>query len=148
MVMTVTDAKVSRDVVRRFHEEALAAGDPHTVDELVASDCVMTNNDLTVRGRRMLKDSAAELLAGFPDTQLVLDQIEGTETGALVRWHADGTHLGWYAGIEETGIPVSYWGVSVYLIDNARITRAWTASTFPEALAGIREAAGRQKGLS
>ena len=141
----MTDAKVARDVVRRFHDRALQEGDIGVVDELVASDCVFTTNDVTLRGTRMVKDRVAEVLAGFPDTAYTLDQIEATETGALVRWHADGTHLGWYAGIAETSIAISYWGVSVYEIEDAIITRAWTVSTFPAALQAVRDAAGRRK---
>ena len=143
----MTDAKVARDLVIRYQTEVWDRGDLDLVDELFAPQCLMTRNDLTLRGTRALKDSIAEIQAGFPDLQIGVDLIEAAGANVVARWHADGTHLGRFAGMPQTGIPVAYWGISLYTVDDARITEAWSTSTFPSALEAIRTEGARKPPL-
>ena len=143
----MTDAKVARDLVIRYRTEVWDRGDLDVVDELFDPQCLMARNDLTLRGTRALKDSIAEIQAGFPDLRIGVDLIEAAGASVVARWHAEGTHLGWFAGMQETGIPVAYWGISLYTVEDARITEAWSTSTFPTALEAIRAEAARRPPL-
>lgn len=132
----------SETLAHRFHEIVVQKGDVQVVDELFLETCIVTDNNWTLRGSRAVKDFIAELRFAFPDLSLAVDHVEGTTPGGAVsRWHADGTHLGEFRGIAPTSIPVSFWGITHFMVTDGQIREAWTASTLPEAVEVLRAAA-------
>ncbi|MEX0991994.1 MAG: ester cyclase [Actinomycetota bacterium] len=130
--------------IAAFHDRVWAQGDLEAIDELFTADCVVTDNNQTLRGPRALKDATAGFRWAFPDVTLTVDDSMLAPDGrALVRWHAEGTHLGDYQGIEPAGTSLSYWGISVFRLESGRIAESWIASTLPEALDHLRAEAKR-----
>jgi steroid delta-isomerase-like uncharacterized protein len=79
-----------------------------------------------VRSLADYKVWGADLMQGFPDLHVAIDDVIADEGGkAVKRWTATGTHRGALAGIPATGARVSFSGVSVYRIEGDRFVESW-----------------------
>jgi len=145
--MNVESAKIqgALEAVRRFNEQVWDAADIEAVDRLFTDDCILADNNQTLRGHRALKDFLADIRRSFPDLNVTVDDLQATETGAVTRWHAEGTHLSDFRGIPATSVPVSYWGMSVFTVRGGKIAESWVVSTLSEAVDHLRAAAADQK---
>lgn len=64
--------------------------------------------------------------AAFPDVHLTIDQLVARGDRVGVRFTAEGTHLGAFAGIPATGKQVQWTANVIYRIADGRIVEAWT----------------------
>jgi steroid delta-isomerase-like uncharacterized protein len=79
-----------------------------------------------VRSLADYKAWGADLMTGFPDLRVDIDDVIAEEGGqAVKRWTASGTHKGTLAGIPPTGATARFSGVSVYRFENGRIAESW-----------------------
>jgi len=119
-----------KEVVRRFVEEVMNAGNLDVADELIAPDHV--NHDPTAPdvspGPTGVKQLISMYRSAFPDIHF--------ETGEMIcegdivahRWTFTGKHEGEMMGVAPTGKKVEVAGVEMNRVENGRITASWTVS--------------------
>lgn len=114
-------------VARRWHEEALNQGNLAVIDEIVAPDVLhrsVTFTDLT--GAAGVKQNLGNALASFPDIAYTIEDVITEADRVVVRWRAEGTHLGEFQGIPPTGRRATWTGVNIYRFACGRIAEVWT----------------------
>jgi steroid delta-isomerase-like uncharacterized protein len=66
-----------------------------------------------------------DLLSAFPDLRVNADDLIADGEKAVKRWTAVGVHKGALAGIQPTGRPVRFSGVSIYRMSGGLIAESW-----------------------
>jgi predicted ester cyclase len=56
----------------------------------------------------------------------------------VLRWQGRGTHQGEYLGVQGTGRPISYRGITLYELRDGRISRAWVSADLLSLLRSLR----------
>lgn len=89
-------------------------------------------------GQDAMKNVVKAWLTGFPD--LSVKNIATVCEGDLVviQWQANGTHQGEFKNIKPTGKPVIYQGVTIYRINDNKITEYWAYLDMQHLLSQIR----------
>lgn len=110
-----TSAEVARSIFdalsKRDLDAALAYNTEDGVDDFVAIG--------ELRGRTAIRRFFEELLAAFPDFEIIVERIVGDEQAAAVQWRASGSFSGGpFQGIEPTGRHVEIRGVDVMEIED------------------------------
>ena len=72
-----------------------------------------------------LAEHIAQVEAGFPRYEIVLEEIFGERDLVVVRGTFRGVHRGPFAGVEPTGRSVSAGLIIIYRIENDRIAEHW-----------------------
>lgn len=131
----VARGEAHKALVRRVFDDVFNRGDLAAVDELVVLDVVMHSPTLPEpsRGPDGIKQFAAGLRAGFPDLQIVVEDliVEGDRVAA--RWRTSRqTHTGPYLGVPPTGRQVTMTGIDIFRIvapedraDDGRVGEIW-----------------------
>ncbi|HEX2033283.1 MAG TPA: ester cyclase [Chloroflexota bacterium] len=115
-------AEAQKTVVRRYYDEAWSAGNLDMVDALVAPEYRPGGPS----GEKQLITGAR---AAFPDLRYTLDDVLAAERNTVVvRWTASGTHRGRFRGIEATGRTVTWSGITIYRLVEARLVAGWSKS--------------------
>jgi len=115
----------NKDIVRRFYEEIWNRGNMKLVDELLSTDFVDHNPQMSGPGRENAKKLFAMYRTAFPDLRMTVeDQIaEGDEV--VTRFSAHGTHRGELMGISPTGKHTSITGIDILRLAKGRIVEHW-----------------------
>src|SRR5689334_4975105 len=114
-------AHESKLIARRFIEEILGQGRLDLLEELTAADYADHNLPSGVTPRQ----SIAAFRAGFPDAQVMVEDIIGEDDKAVVRYTISGTHTGSLYGIPPTGKAVRMTGISMYRTGEGKLVEGW-----------------------
>ena len=120
----MSDAK---DLVRRL-EEAWAANDLATVDELLAPDLVSHDAPPGVpQGREGAKAAHQMAMTSFPDRRMTIEDVVGNGDRVAVRTTIRGTNTGGvpWLGVPANGRQVEVESISVYRVANGRVVEHW-----------------------
>lgn len=112
-------------LAHRWHLEAIQAGRPDLVDEIVAPDVVIHANSLEVRGLDGARGLAVALKAAFPDVEITHHETLTTGDRVAIRWSAEGTHGGDYFGTPASGKRVRFEGLDLFHLRDGKIAEAW-----------------------
>jgi steroid delta-isomerase-like uncharacterized protein len=122
--------QANKQTVRRILEEYWHNGNEAIVDELFLSNCV--NHDLSnppQRGRKAFKEwgkgISTAFATGFPDWQVVIEDLVAEGDRVSKRWVLRGTHKGEYFGVPPTGKPVTMRAVTVYHFTDGKVQEMW-----------------------
>lgn len=118
----------SKQIVRRYLQRYVSAGEEAVADELVAEDVVFTSpySPEPVHGRDAFKGMIGALRAAIPD--LAIHEQDAIAEGDLVaaRWVATGAHTGApLAGLPASGRRFRISGMSFYRVREGRIVEGW-----------------------
>ena len=72
------------------------------------------------------KQEAADFRRGFPDVISTIEDLIAEGDKVVARWRSRATHRGDYMGIASSGKEVEFTGISVYHIEEGKITESWT----------------------
>jgi len=112
--MTLDEKK---QVIRRFVDEVLNAGNLDVLDELVAEDFV---EQLPFPGqgpgREGLRYAVGIFHQAFPDLHWTIDEQVAEGDTVVSRFTMTGTHGGPFLGIPATGKAVKVWGVVIDVV--------------------------------
>ena len=120
----MSDAK---DLVRRL-EEAWAANDLATVDELLAPDLVSHDAPPGVpQGREGAKAAHQMAMTSFPDRRMTIEDVVGNGDRVAVRTTIRGTNTGGvpWLGVPANGKQVEIESISIYRVANDRVIEHW-----------------------
>ncbi|MFZ1755827.1 MAG: ester cyclase [Caldilineaceae bacterium] len=68
--------------------------------------------------------------AGFPDAQLIIDDILSQGERMAIRFHLDMTHTGEFNGIPATNRRVSLPGITIFRFADGKVAERWSESDF------------------
>jgi steroid delta-isomerase-like uncharacterized protein len=108
-------------------------------DALLTDDVVLFRAGEKAHGREEWKAVVARLRRAFPDLQYRIDDAIVAGDRMVLRWEARGTHSGEYLGIQGTGSPVSYTGITLYELRDGKIARAFVAADLLSLWRQLRE---------
>ena len=69
-------------------------------------------------------------MAGFPDAQLLFDDIVAEGDTLAVRFHIDATHTGAFSGIPATGKRVTFGGITTLGFADGKVVERWSQSDY------------------
>ena len=120
----------NKAIVQRILDEFWRDGNTAVLDQLLATD--ITNHELSkepTSGRDAYKEWATGFrgvtAAGFPDLEIVGDEIIADGDLVAKRWTFRGTHTGDYMGLPATGRRVVMAGVTIYRITGGQVRETW-----------------------
>lgn len=120
----MSDAK---DVVRKL-EEAWAANDLATVDELLAPDLVSHDAPPGMPpGREGARAAHQMAMTSFPDRRMTIEDVVGDGDRVAVRTTIRGTNTGGvpWLGVPANGRQVEIESISIYRVANGRVVEHW-----------------------
>jgi steroid delta-isomerase-like uncharacterized protein len=126
----------NKAVVQRILKEFWRDGNVGVLDELLAPDCVnheQSNPEL--RGKEACKQWANDVrLAnrqGFPDFDVIVEDLVAEDDKVVKRWVFQGTHSGEYVGIPPTGKRVTMRGITLYRVERGKVSEMyWNYDVF------------------
>lgn len=116
----------NKDIVRRYRE-IHNSNKLDGLDEIVAPDLI-SNNLFPGLPAGLAGGKAAHqfLLASFPDTKTVTEDLIAEGDKVVERWTNSGTHTGQpFMGTPASGKKFSCGGISIYRIANGKIVEHW-----------------------
>nr|WP_277926055.1 ester cyclase [Sphingomonas sp. JXJ CY 53] len=128
-----------KNVVRRFNEEVIAAGDRAAFDELMAPDFVNRSaapgapnggESMWDTFQNVLRPALAELSVTIHDQIAEGDKVTTRKT-------ITGRHTGTLAGVEATGKDVAIDVIDIVRVEGGRYVEHWGTNTLPSVLAQL-----------
>lgn len=95
------------------------------IDQLLHPEIVIHSLLGKFYGRQAMKDVVQAWLDAFPDLVVTTLSILAETDKVMIQWKAQGTHQGVFKGIQPTGKPVNYEGVTIYRIQSQQIVEYW-----------------------
>jgi predicted ester cyclase len=95
-------------------------GSPHLLIHPTAMPCEATHY-----GSGGAREWLAEQWEAFPDLTIADHHLIAAGDIAAVRWTATGISSGPFMGLEPTGKPVEFTGVSMYRVENGEVVEIW-----------------------
>jgi steroid delta-isomerase-like uncharacterized protein len=117
----------NKAVVQRILSEFWLHGNVGVLDELLAPDCVnYEQSNPELRGKEACKQWADDVrLAnrqGFPDFDILVEDVVAEEDKVVKRWVFMGTHSGEFAGVPPTGKRVTMRGITLYRLTRGKVS--------------------------
>jgi predicted ester cyclase len=117
----------NRRLVMRWFEEVWNARRESIIDEVMRPDSLGHMEGVDVIGPVEFKKQRAALLEAFPDFRVTVEATAADGDVVVVRWKANGTHLGKGFDIEATGARVAFRGMSWFVIRAGQLIEGWDA---------------------
>lgn len=114
----------SQDLVRRLID-AINRQDDEALRDLVAPDYLYRTPGEELRGVEALQGLLAAYRRGFPDLELVIDDMFGAGDRVATAFTFTGTHRGELMGVPATGRRVSVHGTIHSRVEDGRIVEEW-----------------------
>ena len=111
--------------------EAFSSGNVAVADELVDPQTLTHDPALpaamqSLRGPETFKRTVSMYRTGFPDLQMVVDDVMADSDKVVLRWHAEGTHRGELQGLAPTGKRASATGITINQWRDGKVVEVWT----------------------
>ncbi len=113
--------KIAQNYAKRLWDDQ----DLKVIDELIHPTCIIHSLLGNFYGPVPMKTVAQAWLKGFPDLLVKNTAVICEQDLVVIQWLASGTHQGTFKGIEPTGKAVAYHGVTIYRIEDDKITEYW-----------------------
>ncbi len=116
---------MTEDLIRKFYEDVLVAGDQDVLDEIATPNYV-EHDPLPGQGGGLqgLKERTTMLKEGLSVRFTIEDVIQSGDK-LVVRWTNSGTHVGEFLGIPPTNKSFSVAGIDIYRLENGRLAEHW-----------------------
>jgi steroid delta-isomerase-like uncharacterized protein len=113
-------------IVHRF-EEAFAANDVATIDQLCAPNLVDHNPAPRPRtDSDRVQGNDRHVQSDLPESQVDVHAVIGEDDLVATHWTVTGTHRAEFFGVPATGRRVTVEGMNVYRLAGGKITDVWT----------------------
>lgn len=132
--------------IRRLLDEVFSKGALDTIDEIFADTVVfhrVADGQPIPDARRRIKLFITAYRTAFPDLRMEVDELVASEEAVTVCWTAQGTHTGPLSqpevgafGVPATGRSARWSGMSLYHLENGRIT---TSRSYANGYALLRQ---------
>jgi len=135
---SATSADPQTATVMRFYDEVLNQQRLDVTAEICTPGAVLHAPFADPgTGPAGLRNVAEQLLAGFPDLTVEVDDVITSGDKLVFRWHTSRqTHLGPYRGIPPTGKSVRTTAIQIWRLEDGKIAESWLEL---DALGGARQ---------
>ncbi|MBA3604136.1 MAG: ester cyclase [Parachlamydiaceae bacterium] len=99
--------------------------DMSVIDDLLHPKIVIHSLLGDYQGTEPMKKVVEAWLNAFPDLVVKNNSVICEQDLVVIQWQAQGTHLWEFKGIQATGLPVAYEGVTIYKICTSKIIEYW-----------------------
>lgn len=116
------------NIVRKLYEEVYSKGNTEILDQICNKDLTIHDSALPhqqIKGIQNYKKREDEYKKAFPDKKVTIDDIFGTDNKVIVRWTCQGTQKGELQDIAPTNKRFKIMGISIYTVNNGKITEGW-----------------------
>lgn len=120
------------DIIKCFHESLWSTKSIAAIDEYFAHDAKIHSPLETAVGTEKMKNIISQWIEAFPDLVVYRDDFICDSSKVVCRWHAEGHHQGELFGKPASNKLVRYSGVTIYQLENDRITEYWAYVNMPE----------------
>jgi steroid delta-isomerase-like uncharacterized protein len=136
----MAELEANKAVVARSVEDLYNQGNLDVADEVMTVDCIQHEPDGSVTvGIENVKQAMMGLINGFPDLQIVIEDMVAEENKVTARFtNYFGTHQGVFAGMPPTGNEVTFISIATFRLVDGKIAEVWQG---PD-LMGIMEQLG------
>lgn len=114
-----------KTIAENYAEAIWNQKDLHVIDQLLHPEIVIHSLLGKFQGRQAMKDVVQAWLEAFPDLAVTTLSTLTEVDKVMIQWKAQGTHQGVFKGIQPTGKPVHYEGVTIYRIQEQKIIEYW-----------------------
>ncbi len=111
----------NKALARRFVEDLLGKGNYDLFDEITSADYADHNLPSGITPRQ----SISAFRAGFPDAHFIIEDVVAEGNKVVVRYTVKADHTGNFYGIPATGKSVTMPGISIYRVQDGKLTEAW-----------------------
>jgi steroid delta-isomerase-like uncharacterized protein len=116
----------NKNIVRRYYHDLWNKWDLGVADELVATDILFRGSlGVSAQGLEGFKEYVRLVRNAFPDFQNNIEELIGEGDKVVARLTYRATHGGEVFGIAPTGKLVTYSGVAIFRIADAKIAEGW-----------------------
>lgn len=115
----------NKALLYQLYEEALQQGNLAVIDRLFAPAFVDHSTPGQPPGPAGVRDYFRAVRSGFPDIQVVLDQVIAEEDHVVARTTWRGTHLGSYEGVPASGQRVCRTLIQIFRVANGLLSEEW-----------------------
>ena len=126
----------SVDVIKDFEYRVWTCKDYSAIMEYCLNQTEVHSTILPQQdeGLYAVKESILRVVEAFPDIQFWFDDYVAGKNQVVSRWRARGTHLGYLHSVAPTGKPVSFTGLSLYVVVAGKIRHYQCQAGFSAAL--------------
>jgi steroid delta-isomerase-like uncharacterized protein len=121
--------ELNKSIVLRFYQEVANANNLDVADELFVDNYVdhdpPSPTEVWPRGADGAKTSLEAYRVAFPDMHFAVEDMVAEGDDVAVRYIFSGTHRGTFLGIEGSGTPIRFTGISLFRIVGDRISESW-----------------------
>ena len=115
----------NKALIRLVFEKALNRGHLAIVDEVFSSHFVDHSTPGQVAGPEGVKAYFEQVLRGFPDIHVTIEDMIAESDKVAVRTTWQGTHSGIYEGVESTGKLAKRTLVQIFRLSDGKIQEEW-----------------------
>jgi steroid delta-isomerase-like uncharacterized protein len=122
--MVQNNLKQNLSLVEKLFDDVFTKGNLNSLSKYFNED-IIVNRPITTGakgGIEGLKNKELQYKNGFPNKQVSIDEIFGSEEKVVVRWTTQGTHKGEFKGVAPTNRNIKMSGISVYEFDGGKIS--------------------------
>ena len=137
-------AAENKALVARFYSDVFVNWDRALVDELLSSD--FRSHDWPAgacTGPDGFWDFYDGVLAAFPDTRYVVDDLIAEGDRVVVHWRLLATQHGEFYGMAPTGAPISLQGIAIYRVANGKLMERWVVYDLHGLIQQVRAGASK-----
>jgi len=116
------------EMIRLWYEEVWNQRDAGKIPRYLAPDGIIHALDVagdSAQGPEAFRAFQQQLLQSFPDLHFTVHDVIENGDWAAGRWSAEATHTGDGFGVNATGEPVRFTGMSMVRASGGQIVEAW-----------------------
>ena len=117
----------NKSIVRRYFEQVFNEHRHDLVEEFLAENIELHGSNLPP-GVEAVKQYLSSLTTGFPDHQMIVEDVVAEGDRVVARTTLIGTQLGEMLGIPATGKAVNVPAITIFRLENGKIAEGWTVS--------------------
>jgi steroid delta-isomerase-like uncharacterized protein len=117
----------NKAIIRRWLEEGWTKGNLAVADELIDASFTVhgAGGQPVLSGLEGVKQLVAAWRTGFPDGQMIIDDLFAEEDKVVIRMTWRGTHKGEFYGIAPTGKQVAVTSIGIDRVANGKVIEGW-----------------------
>ena len=115
----------NKQIIRQVFEEAFNHRNTALIDVLFSSHFIDQSTPDQSPGQQGVKEYFAQVHTGFPDMQVIIEDLIAEREKVVVRTTWRGTHLGKFSGVEPTGKQVTRTMIQIFRLADGKILEEW-----------------------
>lgn len=126
------------DIIKEYQDKVWQEKNIEQIDNYFVEQAMIHSPIASTRGIEELKSILMQWHSGFPNLKVIWDDFICDNDKVVSRWHAEGNHENEFMGIEASEKFVTYKGVTIYQLENNKISQYWAFLDMSHILSQIK----------